>query len=123
MEITTQPAEQQQMNAWKEEVNDVRNEVKMMRERLEQIVLSTAPREIMSKVEHFENRFLRQREVADEMYHDIKQCSKKLSDQPQVVHDDRPVDDYQTIQHRMEIFQKLFIELKDDFNHFITCDV
>lgn len=120
MEITTQPADlQQQINSWKEEVNGVREEVKMMRERLEQVALSTAPGEVMKKVEHFENRLLRQREVADEMYHDIKQCAKKISDQPQqVIHDDRPICDYETIQHRMEIFQKLFIQLKEDFNQF-----
>ncbi|HVI46246.1 MAG TPA: hypothetical protein VM802_15330 [Chitinophaga sp.] len=124
MEITTQPDLMDQINSWKEEVNDVRGEVRMMRERLEQIVLSHAPREVMTQVEHFENRFLRQREVADEMFHDIKQCGKKISNEPQrVVHDDRPVDDYDTMQRRMEIFQKLFAELKDDFNHFITRDL
>jgi chromosome segregation ATPase len=125
MEITTPPAQlQQEINSWKEIVNEVRTEVKMMRERLEQIVLSTAPPEVMAKVEHFENRFLRQREVADETYHDIKQCAKAMADEPQkVIHDDRPVDDYHTMQHRMEIFQKLYVQLKDDFNHFITCEV
>ncbi|WP_143304475.1 hypothetical protein [Chitinophaga vietnamensis] len=122
MEITTQPSDlHQQINSWKEEVNEVREEVKLMRDRLEQIALSKAPREVMTLVERFENRFLRQREVADEMFHDIKQCAKKISDAPsQVIHDDRPVDDYQTMQERMETFQKLYVELKDDFNHFIT---
>ncbi|CAL1521480.1 hypothetical protein [Chitinophaga sp. MM2321] len=125
MEITTQPTDlHQQINSWKEAVNDVRNDVKMMRERLEQIALSKAPREVMTKVEHFENRFLRQREVADEMFHDVKQCAKSILDEPlKVVHDDRPVCDYNTMQHRMEIFQKLFAELKDDFNHFMTNDI
>jgi uncharacterized coiled-coil DUF342 family protein len=121
MEITT-PTEElhQQLNSWKEEVNEVRAEVKMMRERLEQITLSNASREVMTQVEHFENRLLRQREVADEMHHDIKQCAKKISDTPvTVIHDDRPVDDFDTIQHRMEIFQKLYVALKEDFNHFM----
>lgn len=124
MEMTT-PTEElhQQLNSWKEEVNEVRNEVKMMRERLEQISLSKASREVMTKVEHFENRLLRQREVADEMHHDIKQCAKKLADTPvTVVHDDRPVDDFDTIQTRMEIFQKLYVALKEDFNHFMPCE-
>ncbi|PSL49699.1 hypothetical protein CLV51_1011034 [Chitinophaga niastensis] len=125
MEITTSPADlHEQINSWKGIVNDVRGDVKMMRDRLEQTVLSNAPRDVMTKVEHFENRFLRQREVADEMYHDIKQCAKKISDSPsQVVHDDRPVDDFHTMQHRMQIFQKLYEELKDDFNRFMPCEV
>jgi uncharacterized coiled-coil DUF342 family protein len=124
MEMTT-PTEElhQQLNSWKEEVNDVRNEVKMMRERLEQIALSKASREVMTQVEHFENRLLRQREVADEMHHDIKQCAKKISATPvTVIHDDRPVDDFDTMQHRMEIFQKLYVALKEDFNRFMPCE-
>lgn len=125
MDMTT-PTEElhQQLNSWKEEVNEVRTEVKMMRERLEQIALSKASRDIMTKVEHFENRLLRQREVADEMYHDLKQCAKKISNAPvTVVHDDRPIDDYHTMQHRMEIFQKLYVALKEEFNGFMPCEV
>lgn len=125
MEITTQPEDLiHQIDSWKEEVNEVREEVKLMRERLEQIALSVAPEEVMKSVEHFENRLLRQREVADEMFHDIKQFAKSRSDQPQtVIHDDRPVCDYETLQRRMEIFQKLFVELKEDFNHFMMNEV
>ncbi|TWF45080.1 hypothetical protein FHW36_1011006 [Chitinophaga polysaccharea] len=125
MNMTT-PTEElhQQLNSWKEEVNEVRTEVKMMRERLEQIALSKASRDVMTKVEHFENRLLRQREVADEMYHDLKQCAKKVSNAPvTAVHDDRPIDDYDTMQHRMEIFQKLYISLKEEFNDFMPCEV
>ncbi|NLR64542.1 hypothetical protein HGH92_09520 [Chitinophaga varians] len=126
MEITTQPTDlTEQINSWKEEVNEVREDAKLMRERLEQIALGSAPREVMTRVEHFENRLLRQREVADEMFHDLKQCAKKLSaaQPPTVIHDDRPICDYDTMSHRMEIFQKLFVELKEDFNQFMNSEL
>ena len=120
MEMTTLSEELQQLHTWKEEVNEVRSEVRLMRERLEQIALSEAPKDVMAKVEHFENRLLRQREVADEMFHDLKQCVKKLSDKPvTIVHHDPPIADFQAMQHRMSTFQQLYIELKSDFNHFI----
>ncbi|WP_291914292.1 hypothetical protein [Chitinophaga sp. CB10] len=122
MGTTTQPTElHEQINSWKEAVKGVKEEVGLMRERLEQIALSKAPKDIMHRVEHFENRLLRQREVADEMFHDIKQCAKHMSDAPaQVHHDDRPIDNYETLQDRMETFQKLYGELKSEFNHFMT---
>lgn len=125
MEITTQPTDLiEQINSWKEEVNEVREDAKLMQERLEQIARSSAPREVMQKVEHFENRLLRQREVADETFHDLKQCAKKISAEAQtVIHDDRPVCDYDTMSNRMEIFQKLFVELKEDFNHFMVSEL
>ncbi|GEP90350.1 hypothetical protein SAMN05660909_02685 [Chitinophaga terrae (ex Kim and Jung 2007)] len=120
MEMTTLSEELQQLSSWKEEVNEVRNEVKLMRERLEQIALSDAPKDVMAKVEHFENRLLRQREVADEMFHDLKQCAKKLSDQPvNVVHHDPPICSFETMQLRMDTFQQLYMELKNEFNRFI----
>ena len=122
MSTTAQPTElYEQLNSWKEEVREVKEEVTLMRERLEQIALSKAPKEVLSQVEHFENRLLRQREVADEMFHDIKQSAKKHSDIPaQVHHDDRPVHDYPALQSRMETFQQLYMQLKSEFNHFIA---
>ncbi|RFS22533.1 hypothetical protein DVR12_12070 [Chitinophaga silvatica] len=123
MEMTTLSEELHQLASWKEEVNEVRNEVKLMRERLEQIVLSDAPKEVMAKVEHFENRLLRQREVADEMFHDLKQCAKKLSDKPvTIVHHDPPIANFQAMQRRMDTFQQLYMELKSDFNRFMPGD-
>ncbi len=122
MDTSTQPTDlHEQINSWKEEVREVKEEVALMRERLEQIALSKAPRDVMTRVEHFENRILRQREVADEMFHDIKQCAKKLSDAPSFVnHDDRPVEDYTSMNGRMETFQKLYTELKSEFNQFMS---
>lgn len=120
MEMTTTSEELQQLSSWKEEVSEVRNEVKLMKERLEQIALGNAPKDVMAKVEHFENRLLRQHEVADEMFHDLKQCAKKLSDQPvTIVHHDPPIASFQAMQHRMDTFQQLYMELKGEFNHFI----
>lgn len=122
MESPTQTSDlQEQINTWKTEVNTVREDLQMMRERLAQLAFSKTNATIMAQVEHFQNRFIRQAEVADEMYHDLKQSAKKISANGQlhVIHDDRPVDDYDTLQERMETFQKLFEELKTDFNHFI----
>ncbi|MFY0252696.1 hypothetical protein ACDQ55_01960 [Chitinophaga sp. 30R24] len=124
METTSPSEELQQLNSWKEEVNEVRDEVKLMRERLEQIELSKASKDIMTQVERFENRLLRQQEVADEMHHDIKQCAKSISPaSAMIVHNDRPVDNFHAIQRRMETFQELFVALKDDFNHFMPANV
>jgi archaellum component FlaC len=122
MESPTQLSDlQEQINTWKTDVNIVREDLQMMQERLAQLALSKTNPAIMARVEHFQNRFIRQGEVADEMYHDLKQSAKKISanGQLKVIHDDRPVDDYEVLQERMETFQKLFEELKNDFNQFI----
>ncbi|ATL46932.1 hypothetical protein COR50_06905 [Chitinophaga caeni] len=110
-----------QLNAWKDTVNKVRVDVKDMSKRLEGICKSYN-QNVMIQVERFQNQFIRQLEVADEMFHDIKQTAKSLDHQlpVRVIHDDRPVDDYSTMQDRMATFQKLYQELKNDFQYFET---
>lgn len=121
MELPTQTSDlTQQINTWKGEVDNVRQDIRAMRGRLEQIVHQKTEPEMLVHVEHFQNQFIRQLEVADEMFHDLKQSAKKISNSAQrIIHDDRPVDDYDTLHDRMETFQKLYGELKGDFESFI----
>lgn len=122
MEIPTQITNlQQQIDTWKGEVDNVRRDVKEMRSRLEELVTQQGDQEKLIHVEHFQNRFIRQLEVADEMFHDLKQSSRKIlgGDKPLLLHDDRPVEDYDGLHDRMETFHKLYSELKGEFNGFI----
>lgn len=73
----------------------------------------------MVAVEHFQNQFIRQMEVADEMFHDLKQSAKSFTNgRPAIVHHDRPVDDFDTLQDRMQVFHKLHDELRGEFSRF-----
>lgn len=122
MEIPTQTSDlQQQINSWKSNVEDVRKELREMRGRLEQTAHRKTDAEMLVHVEHFQNQFICQAEVADELYHDLKQSAKKLMNNGilAIVHDDRPVDDVTTLQDRMETFQKLYGELKNEFEQFV----
>ncbi|WP_295121552.1 hypothetical protein [uncultured Chitinophaga sp.] len=118
MEIPTQTTDQQsQLLSWKHEVDDVRQEVRSMRDRLESISLHNSHSERMVQVERFQNLFIRQMEVADELFHDLKQTSRRLNN-ALIEHHDRPVEDHDVLQERMDTFHKLYSELKGDFNQF-----
>lgn len=122
MEIPTQTSDlQQQINSWKSNVENVRKELRELRGRLEQTAHRKTDAEMLVHVEHFQNQFICQAEVADELYHDLKQSAKKLMNNGilAIVHDDRPVDDVTTLQDRMETFHKLYGELKNEFEQFI----
>lgn len=122
MEIPTQTSDlQQQINSWKSNVENVRKELREMRGRLEQTAHRKTDAEMLVHVEHFQNQFICQAEVADELYHDLKQSAKKLMNNGilAIVHDDRPVDDVTTLQDRMETFHKLYGELKNEFEQFV----
>ncbi|KAA2244606.1 hypothetical protein F0L74_01125 [Chitinophaga agrisoli] len=122
MEVPTQTSDlQEQLNSWKSEVNNVRQEIREMRGRLEELAHKKTDPEMLIHVEHFQNQFICQAEVADELFHDLKQSAKKLSNNGvlAVVHDDRPVADATTLHDRMDTFQKLYGELKHEFERFI----
>ncbi len=122
MEVPTQTSDlQEQLNSWKDEVNNVRQEIREMRGRLEEMAHKKTDAEMLIHVEHFQNQFICQAEVADELFHDLKQSAKKLSNNGvlAVVHDDRPVADPNTLHDRMETFQKLYGELKHEFEQFV----
>jgi predicted RNase H-like nuclease (RuvC/YqgF family) len=122
MEIPTQTSDlQQQINSWKSNVENVRKELRELRGRLEQTAHRKTDAEMLVHVEHFQNQFICQAEVADELYHDLKQSAKKLMNNGilAIVHDDRPVDDVTTLQDRMETFHKLYGELKNEFEQFV----
>src|SRR5688572_21350464 len=122
MEIPTQTSDlQQQINSWKNNVENVRKELRELRGRLEQTAHRKTDAEMLVHVEHFQNQFICQAEVADELYHDLKQSAKKLMNNGilAIVHDDRPVDDVTTLQDRMETFHKLYGELKNEFEQFV----
>lgn len=122
MEIPTQTSDlHQQINSWKSNVENVRRELREMRGRLEQTAHRKTDVEMLVHVEHFQNQFICQAEVADELFHDLKQSAKKLMNNGvlAIVHDDRPVDDVTTLQDRMDTFQKLYGELKNEFEQFV----
>ncbi|RAJ04005.1 hypothetical protein LX64_02882 [Chitinophaga skermanii] len=106
-----------QLDSWKLEVNQVRGDVKRMRDELSHLCTGKHPNERMANVEHFQNQFIRQLEVADEMYHDIKQVVRNLNN-TRIEHADRPVDDVPTLQNRMATFHKIYGELAQDFQQF-----
>ncbi len=121
MEVPTQSTDlQAQLSTWKSEVDEVRGDLRQMRSRLEEMAAGRHPNhEQMVEVEHFQNQFIRQLEVADEMFHDLKQSAKSFANnKPVVVHLDRPVDDFDTLHDRMQVFHKLHNELKGEFTRF-----
>ncbi|AWO01804.1 hypothetical protein DLD77_08895 [Chitinophaga alhagiae] len=121
MEVPTQSTDlQAQCSLWKSEVEQVRGSLRQMRGRLEEMAAGRhTNHERMVEIEHFQNQFIRQLEVADEMFHDLKQSAKTFANgRPAIVHLDRPVDDYDTLHDRMQVFHKLHDELKGEFNRF-----
>jgi hypothetical protein len=120
MEVSAQTSDIEQISNWRDEVIATRESIRSMRSQLEQLSRHKTDDESLAQIEHFQNQFICQEEVADELRHDLKQSSKKISNngQPAILHDDRPVEDYDVMSDRMSTFRKLYNELQDEFEKF-----
>ncbi|MHB1921178.1 MAG: hypothetical protein ACYCOO_02970 [Chitinophagaceae bacterium] len=112
---------QQDLMSWKTQVDTSRLEIKYLKERLEEVVSKNNSRESLVQVEHYENSFLRQREVADELFHELKQAIKKLKEDDLLLFPGPGEGgiDPGKLREEVFVFNKLFQELTLEFNHFL----
>lgn len=107
---------------WKDEVNSVREDLTTLKDHLEKTIGNNQRYESLANAEHFQNQFIRHKEVADELYHDLKQASKRLVKAKEGDSKTGGENNSTAIQHltdRMHTFKKLFTALKSDFNQFM----
>ncbi|MFT4568448.1 MAG: hypothetical protein ACI9FN_003417 [Saprospiraceae bacterium] len=58
---------------WKSQLEFQRDELKVFTHRLEEVVVRWTDKDVLSKVEHFQNVFIRHNEVIDTLIHDINE--------------------------------------------------
>jgi hypothetical protein len=108
---------------WVKELAFYKDELKTFQTRLEEVVVRNNKQEILAEVEHFQNQFIRQKEVMDELNHDFKQFDNTItanvlsnpiaSDHRSVVIPAKLID-----QHIMVL--QIYKELKTDFEKFLV---
>jgi len=90
--------------------------------RLQEIDAANTGHDIKALVEHFQNQFITQKEVIDVLEHDIKTDENRIAENAKenvtAVEHRRVVDD-QNLRDRMEIFKKIFGELKMEYQGFL----
>ncbi|MES2778618.1 MAG: hypothetical protein V4651_01855 [Bacteroidota bacterium] len=98
-----------------------KDEIESFENRLEEIAKANNQVEITSKVEHFQNQFIRQREVMDILVHDIHAAESAMAHQVEanpVATEHKTAPDHTELRDRAETFTNLFAELKTEFNTF-----
>jgi hypothetical protein len=102
---------------WLNSLRFYREELYLFKGHLEQFVRTAAERDQMEQVEHFQNRFLRETEVIDELAHAIKQHEKRLqhgNDDHEALHAD--------LVDRMATYERLYAELKTEFRSWLVAN-
>jgi hypothetical protein len=97
------------------------DEMDSMKNRLAEIVAANNKTETTAKAEHFQNQFILQRDVLDVLRHDINETENEMVKQIEanpVATDHKTAPDHTALRERMDTFERLFNELKQEFNTF-----
>ncbi len=107
---------------WDNELKFFTDEIAIFEHRLEEMVKRQIGGEVLARLESFQNKFIRQKSVLEEMAHDIKIHEQTLSGLLKAGFStpEHKVDDHTHLRERMESFRKLYLELKGEFYAFWT---
>jgi len=112
--------------SWQNSILGFRTELKLLNQDLSGIVSRYIPREVPAKAEHFQNQIILQKDVLDIMRHDFKQYENLLEaniENPGKNEIGSIMEAHQGHVSRLADFEKLFNELKEEFNQFTLKEV
>lgn len=109
---------------WVKELLFFKDELTYFEGRLADIASRNSNHEVLAKVEHFQNQFIRQKEVIDEVKHNIKAGENELEDFARS-HNEIAIGhtlfaDHVDLRDEMETFKKIYAEMKEEFRHFLS---
>jgi hypothetical protein len=107
---------------WMNELRFFDDELKFYTNRLEDIAVRYSDRQIMAKVEQFQNKFIRQQEVLNELKHDIRMHEQVLAKTAESVEplEVTHVEYHAIVQDKVDTFRKLYNELKTEYRSFVS---
>ena len=108
---------------WLKKLEFYKDDLLVMRSRLEEIASKNTSKEILARAEHFQNQFVVQKENIDEIHHSIKDHENYLEnrvDENPAASDQQHVHDHPKMRENIEGFEKVFNELRHEFNKFLS---
>ncbi len=108
---------------WLKALDFYQDEILVFKNRLAEVSSKNSAHEVKHEVEKFQNRFFIQKNEIDLLKHYINHSEVELVDEIKanpIASDHRKTEDNLPLRERFEIFEKLFKELKIDFNEFVA---
>jgi hypothetical protein len=109
--------------AWLETFKFYKDEIKVLRKRLEEVASRNSAKDVKMQISHFENQFIINDEQIDEISHAIKENQVKME---QHIHDNpvavehRKVEDHTELRDKVNVFENIFKQLRIEFNEFLS---
>jgi len=107
---------------WLNALSFYKDELQIMKKRLDEIVKKNNAKDVLAQVEHFQNQFIIQEKNADDLREDIKDDEKKLAanviSNP-IATDHRKIEDHSFERGEVTVFEKNFEDLRKEFKTFL----
>lgn len=108
---------------WLNKLSFYKDELKVMNNRLSEIAKKNTSGDILAQVEHFQNQFVVQDEQLGILKHNINEHEEYLQhrlDANPVAAEHQSSSDSPQIRESVESFERIFNELRHEFNQFLS---
>src|SRR5690348_6717817 len=113
----------EQNKEWMSSLLFYRDEIKVMKHRIEEIAAKNSSKEILAQVEHFQNQLIVQQDNVDRLKHEINLSNDAISKQikeSDVALDHKRIKEHSDFEKKMKDFERVYSELKNGLNVFLS---
>ncbi len=107
---------------WIRELIFYKEEIKIYEDHLEDIIMKDPDFETRIQVEHFQNQFIRQKEVIDILKHDLHVSEKQLANIAGKLSgsgiESMRMDNHGSLREKMATFRRIYRDIKIEFRKF-----
>ncbi len=112
-----------QITDWLRETDFYKQEISILEKRLQEVAAKNTAQEVLAQVEHFQNKFILNKEQLDILSHDLRKeesaVEEKAKQTPEHTHE-KFVPTQDKMQERMKMFASGFADLRFEFNSFLS---
>lgn len=119
---TTIPKLHVEYHLWIDELNFCKEEIRIFERHLENVINRSTDTATAAQVEHFQNQFIREKEVIDELKHKLAISERQLAGFVKELSglglDSIKMDNHPHLREEMKTFRSIYTESKNDFRLF-----
>lgn len=108
---------------WLKHIDFYKSQLQVMGKELQLFAKESTSKKVAPRIEQFQNQFIRQREVLDELRHTIKQHENEIERMTRFALEylrDRVTKEHLVIRADFRRYVELFIEMEQDFHDFLA---
>jgi len=107
---------------WENELNFYKNELGIFEDRLVDMIKRKPSKSLLRELEQFQNQFIRQKEVVDELNHKIHLYDDELNGIPaqiMLTKESKEINKHKNLEDDLQTNRRLYFDLRNRFNLYL----